>query len=72
MSIGVALKKCRPKDQPHGWVETVGAGARKVRLLPLQAVVESQPSWAPPISMDLLSSPEADLPIRFHAHCLMG
>ena len=29
MSIGVALKDCRPKDQPHGLVETVGAGARK-------------------------------------------
>ena len=29
MSIGLALKNCRPKDQPHGLVETVGAGARK-------------------------------------------
>jgi hypothetical protein len=30
VSIRVAYKKqCLRKDQPHGWVETVGAGARK-------------------------------------------
>lgn len=27
MSIDVAHSRCLPKDQPHGWVETVGAGA---------------------------------------------
>ena len=27
-SRGVPEKQCLRKDQPHGWVETVGAGAR--------------------------------------------
>lgn len=72
VSIGVALKRCRPKDEPHGLVETVGAGARSVRWLLALAVVESLPSWAPPNSMQILSSPEPVLPIRRDAHCLLA
>ena len=34
---------CPPKDQPHNWVETVGAGARTVRLLLASAQVECRP-----------------------------
>jgi len=63
---------CLSKDQPHGWVETVGAGARKVRLLLLFAQVECRPSWAPPISMDVLSTCQRLMAIRVNAHCLRG
>ena len=40
---------CPPKDQPHNWVETVGAGARTVRLLLRSAQGEYRPCRAPPI-----------------------
>ena len=65
--LGVSLASS--KDQPHGWVETVGAGARKVRLLLRFAQVECRPSLAPPITMDLLSSVDTHKAISLNAHC---
>ena len=63
---------CPPKDQPHGWAETVGAGARKVRLLLRFAQVECLPSWAPPISMNTLSAVVEHQAISCPAHCLLS
>ena len=53
-------------------METVGAGARKVRLLLRFAQVECRPSLAPPITMDLLSSVDTHKAISLNAHCLLG
>ena len=43
---------------------------QKVRLLLLFAQVECRPSWAPPISMDILSTRQRLMAIRVNAHCL--
>ena len=45
---------------------------QKVRLLLLFAQVECRPSWAPPISMDILSTRQRLMAIRVNAHCLRG
>ena len=45
---------------------------QKVRLLLLFAQVECLPSWAPPISMDILSTRQRLRAIRVNAHCLRG
>ena len=62
---------CVPWQRPaHNQRKTVGAGARNVSLLLRSGWVECRPSWAPPISMQLLSNGQLDLAISVHAHCL--
>ncbi len=45
---------------------------QEVRLRLLFAQVECLPSWAPPISMDILSTCQRLMAIRVNAHCLRG
>ena len=58
------------KRSRMGW--KVGAGARKVRLLLWIAQVECRLSSAPPISINILWSADANKAISFDAHCLTG
>ena len=60
---------CLSKDQPHGWVETVGAGGRKVRKLLRSGWVECRLSSAPPISMNPVLVSRPAMAMSMKAHC---